>query len=48
MNVLANDGISNEGVLKLKSAGFNVSIESINQDEIINHIKHLVHPLSNQ
>jgi len=38
MNVLANDGISNEGVLKLKSAGFNVSIESINQDEIIKHI----------
>ena len=38
MNVLANDGISNEGVLKLKSAGFNVSIESINQDEITNHI----------
>ena len=38
MNVLANDGISQEGVEKLKSGGFNVSMDSIPQDEIIEHI----------
>jgi D-3-phosphoglycerate dehydrogenase len=38
MNVLANDGISKEGVEKLKSEGFNVSIDSIPQGEIIEHI----------
>ena len=38
MNVLANDGISKEGVEKLKSEGFNVSIDSIPQGEIVEHI----------
>lgn len=38
MNVLANDGISNDGVEKLNSAGFNTFLESIDQSEIINYI----------
>ncbi len=39
MNVLANDGISVEGVEKLNKAGFNVITESISQEEIIDYIK---------
>ena len=38
MNILANDGISNDGVEKLNSAGFNTFLESIDQSEIINYI----------
>ena len=38
MNVLANDGISDEGVEKLNQAGFNVTTESISQEEIIDYI----------
>ena len=33
MNVLANDGISQEGVDKLNSAGFKTIVESIDQSE---------------
>ena len=36
--VLANDGISKEGVDKLNSAGFKTIVESINQSEIIDFI----------
>ena len=38
MNILANDGISNDGVEKLNLAGFNTFLESIDQSEIINYI----------
>lgn len=38
MNVLANDGISKEGALKLNEAGFNTTIESIDQSKIIDYI----------
>ena len=38
MNVLANDGISVEGVKKLNQAGFNVSTESITQEGIVDYI----------
>ncbi len=38
MNVLANDGISKEGVDKLNSAGFNTIVESVDQSEIIDYI----------
>ena len=38
MNVLANDGISVEGVEKLNQAGFNVTTESISQEEIVDYI----------
>ena len=31
MNVLANDGISQEGVEKLTAAGFNTILESVDQ-----------------
>ena len=38
MNVLANDGISQEGVEKLTSAGFNTILESVEQENIIDFI----------
>ena len=38
MKVLANDGISKEGVDKLNSAGFKTIVESIDQSEIIDFI----------
>ena len=38
MNVLANDGISKEGVDMLNSAGFKTIVESIDQSEIIDFI----------
>jgi len=38
MNVLANDGISKEGSLKLNEAGFNTTVESIDQSKIIDYI----------
>ena len=38
MNVLANDGISQEGVEKLNAAGFNTMIESVDQSNIIEFI----------
>ena len=38
MNVLANDGVSIEGVEKLNQAGFNVITESISQEEIVDFI----------
>ncbi len=38
MNVLANDGISKEGVDRLNSAGFKTIVESIDQSEIIDFI----------
>ena len=38
MNVLANDGISKEGVDRLSSAGFKTIVESIDQSEIIDFI----------
>lgn len=38
MNVLANDGISQEGVEKLNAAGFNTTIESVDQSNIIEFI----------
>ena len=38
MMVLANDGISKEGVDKLNSAGFKTIVESIDQSEIIDFI----------
>ena len=41
MNVLANDGISVEGVEKLNQAGFNVTTEPISQEEIVEAYKHL-------
>ena len=38
MNILANDGISKEGVDRLNSAGFKTIVESIDQSEIIDFI----------
>ena len=38
MNVLANDGISKEGALKLNEAGFNTTVESIDQSKITDYI----------
>ena len=38
MNILANDGISQEGVEKLTAAGFNTILESVKQENIINFI----------
>ena len=38
MNVLANDGISQEGVEKLTAAGFNTILESVDQTNIIDFI----------
>ena len=38
MKVLANDGISLTGVKILKAAGFEVSTENINQDNLIDHL----------
>ena len=38
MNVLANDGISSDGVEKLRSAGFNTITESVDQSKIIEYI----------
>ena len=38
MNVLANDGISKEGVDRLNSAGFKTIVESIDQSVIIDFI----------
>ena len=38
MNVLANDGISKEGALKLNEAGFNTTVESIDQSKIIDYV----------
>ena len=38
MNVLANDGISQEGVKKLTAAGFNTILESVVQANIIDFI----------
>ena len=38
MKVLANDGISKEGVDKLNSTGFETIVESIDQSEIIDFI----------
>ena len=38
MNVLANDGISQEGVEKLNAAGFNTTLESVDQSNIIEFI----------
>ena len=35
MNVLANDGISQEGVEKLTASGFNTILESVDQENII-------------
>ncbi len=38
MKILANDGISESGVNLLKSAGFNISTEKIEQDKLIDAI----------
>ena len=38
MNVLANDGISQEGVEKLTASGFNTILESVDQENIIDFI----------
>ena len=38
MNVLANDGISQEGVEKLIAAGFNTILESVDQENILSLI----------
>ena len=38
MKVLANDGISSTGVKILETAGFEVSTENINQDNLIDHL----------
>ena len=38
IKILANDGISVEGVEKLNQAGFNVTTESISQEEIVDYI----------
>ena len=38
MKVLANDGISNSGVKKLESNGFDVVTEAVSQDELIDYI----------
>ena len=38
MRVLANDGISNSGIEKLESKGFEVLTESIAQDDLISYI----------
>ena len=38
MKVLANDGISNSGVKKLESNGFDVITESVSQNELIDYI----------
>ena len=38
MNVLANDGISQEGVEKLTTAGFSTFLESVDQENIIDFI----------
>ena len=38
MKVLANDGISSTGVKILEAAGFEVSTENINQDNLIDHL----------
>ena len=41
MNVLANDGISKEGVDRLNSAGFKTIVESIDQSR---GVKYLISP----
>ena len=38
MKVLANDGISNSGVEKLESNGFDVITETVSQDDLIDYI----------
>ena len=38
MKILANDGISESGVTLLESAGFNVSTDKIDQDNLIDAI----------
>jgi len=38
MKVLANDGISNSGVEKLESNGFDVITDTVSQDNLINYI----------
>ena len=38
INILANDGISKSGCDKLKKAGFNISITTVAQEQLINHI----------
>ena len=39
MKILANDGISNSGVKKLESNGFEVITENVSQDNLIDYIK---------
>ena len=38
MKILANDGISNSGVKKLESNGFEVITENVSQDNLIDYI----------
>ena len=38
MKVLANDGLSNSGINELKSAGFDVITDKVEQDSLINYI----------
>ena len=38
MKVLANDGVSSTGVKILEAAGFEVSTENVNQDNLIDHL----------
>ena len=38
MKILANDGISNSGVKKLESNGFEVITENVSQDDLIDYI----------
>lgn len=38
MKILANDGISEEGIKKLESAGFTVVTKNVNQDQLIDAI----------
>ena len=38
MKILANDGISESGVTLLESAGFDVSTDKIDQDDLIDAI----------
>ena len=38
MKVLANDGISNSGVEKLESNGFDVITDTVSQDNLIDYI----------
>ena len=38
MKVLANDGLSNSGINELKSAGFDVITDKVEQDSLIDYI----------